>query len=485
MLNASGSLFTGNWRSVDHVLDNGSEYRVYYQFVQRGDTFEGRVIYPFAVMPITKSRVKGNHFRIVHTLDPQHRFTVEGDLHGNRIQLRASDWDGKFHEHDAVRAPEHEGDPPAYIAPPPVHKLAPNGLAATPPMGWNSWNKFAEHIDGKTVREMADALVSSGMRDAGYVYLIVDGGWQGERDQAGVLQPNKKFGDMKQLAEYVHAKGLKLGLYSSPGQYDCAGYIGSYAHESQDARIFAQWGIDYLKYDWCSAGSIYRPSEIRAVYQKMAEALTQTKRPIVYALCEYGNEDVWKWGADAGGNLWRIHGDIGDKWESMSEIGFGATVLAPWAGPGHWNDPDMLEIGNGAMSEEEYRTHMSLWAMLAAPLLAGNDLRSMSAATRQILLNREVIAIDQDSKGKQGTPVVKADAYEIWRKPLAKGRVAVALFNRTSATVSIELRKSDLGLTGELAASDLWTHQDFRFSTAAWTARVPGHGTVLLRLQPQ
>jgi alpha-galactosidase len=350
-------------------------------------------------------------------------------------------------------------------------------------MGWNSWNKFAEHIDGKTVREMADALVSSRMRDAGYIYLIVDGGWQGERDEHGILQPNRKFGDIRQLAAYVHAKGLKLGIYSSPGQYDCAGYLGSYGHELQDATSFAEWGIDYLKYDWCSAGSIYKPPEIRAVYQKMAEALVRTGRPIVYALGEYGNEDVWKWGSAAGGNLWRIHGDIGDKWESMSQIGFDAARLAPWAGPGHWNDPDMLEIGNGGMSDDEYRTHMTLWAMLAAPLLAGNDLRSMDAATKQILLNREVIAVDQDPEGKSGTPVVKNEDHEIWRKQMANHALAIAIFNRSAGTSTIEVRESDLGLSGDILARDLWTHQDFRFSAPSWTARVPGHGVVLLRLE--
>ena len=245
------------------------------------------------------------------------------------------------------------------------------------------------------------------MRDAGYVYVNIDDGWQGERDEHGNLRPNTKFPDMKGLADYLHGRGLKLGIYTSPGPKSCAGFEGSYGHEEQDARTFAEWGVDYLKYDWCSAGLIYDDAEMPAVYLKMAEAIRATGRPMVFSICQYGRADVWKWGADAGGNLWRTTGDIADRWDVMSTIGFAQDELAPFARPGHWNDPDMLEVGNGHMTAAEYRTHMSLWALLAAPLIAGHDVRSSSPETLSVLTNREVIAIDQDPLGRPGRRVVQ------------------------------------------------------------------------------
>ena len=255
-------------------------------------------------------------------------------------------------------------------------------LAATPPMGWNSWNHFAEKVDDATVRAQADALVSSGMRDAGYLYVNIDDTWEGERDAAGVIHPNAKFPDMKALADYVHSKGLKLGIYSSPGPKTCAGYAGSYGHEEQDAQTYAAWGIDYLKYDLCTLGEQLEkvePAEarriMRAAYDKMHQALLKTGRPLVYSLCEYGYDSVWRWGASVGGNSWRTTGDIADNYARMAEIGFGQAGLASFAAPGHWNDPDMLEVGNGGMTIPEYRAHFSLWALLAAPLIAGNDVR--------------------------------------------------------------------------------------------------------------
>src|SRR6202790_3023023 len=257
-------------------------------------------------------------------------------------------------------------------------------VAETPPMGWNSWNYFAGKINDAIVRAQADAMVSSGMRDAGYVYINIDDTWEADRDAQGVIRTNSKFPDMKALADYVHGKGLKLGIYSSPGPNTCAGYKGTYGHEEQDARTYAAWGIDYLKYDWCAARNLYTDEEMQAVYQKMGDALLATGRPIVYSLCQYGRADVWKWGPEVGGNLWRTTGDIRDAWDSMAKIGFGQNQLSEWAVPGHWNDPDMLEIGNGGMTNTEYRTHMSLWSVLASPLIAGNDLRSMTSEIKEI-----------------------------------------------------------------------------------------------------
>ena len=364
---------------------------------------------------------------------------------------------------------------------PAPQKLQPDGQAATPPMGWSSWNKFAEHIDDKTIRGIADALVSSGLRDAGYIYVNIDDGWQGRRDAAGVLQPNERFPDMKALADYVHAKGLKLGIYSSPGPRTCAGYEGSYGHVEQDAQTWAKWGIDYLKYDLCSGEGIFRqPQEVRLAYQQMGQALRATGRQIVYNLCQYGRDDVGSWGREVGGHLWRTTGDIEDKYEVMARIGFDKNGNAAHAGQGGWNDPDMLEVGNGGMSEDEYRTHMSLWALSAAPLLLGNDVRSMSAGTLALLLNREVIAIDQDALGRQGKALRKDGTAEIWTRPLAGGAVAVGLFNRDAQPREIAFSPTDAGMPEDAAVRDVWAGAPVQATRHSF--KVPAHGVVLLRL---
>ena len=356
-------------------------------------------------------------------------------------------------------------------------------LALTPPMGWNSWNKFAEKVDDQAVRGMTDAIVSSGMKDAGYIYVNIDDTWEGQRDAQGNIQSNSKFPDMKALADYVHGKGLKIGIYSSPGPKTCAGYEGSYQHEEQDAKTWAAWGIDYLKYDWCSAEKVYKPSDMQAVYKKMGDALKATGRPIIYSLCQYGLLKVWEWGASVGGNLWRTTGDIEDKWDSMSKIGFDQqTGHGQYAGPGHWNDPDMLEIGNGGMNPTEYRTHMSLWAMLAAPLLAGNDLRDMSAETRDILTNKEVIAIDQDKLGQQGTRISKEGAAEVWTRQLANGDLAVGLFNRSEGMTEVRALWEILGLKGKHKVRDLWHHTDLGAVRDYYSAEVPAHGVIMVRI---
>jgi alpha-galactosidase len=304
--------------------------------------------------------------------------------------------------------------------------------APTPPMGWNSWNHFAAKIDDATVRAQADAMVSSGLRDAGYRYINIDDTWEGERDAKGVIHTNAKFPDMKALADYVHAKGLKLGIYSSPGDKTCAGYAGSLGHEAQDARTYADWGIDYLKYDLCSlgpsmlaAGGLEKAQDIELkAYLKMRDAIAATGRPMVYSLCQYGFYQPWRWGPAVGGDLWRTTGDITDKFPRMIQIGLSQAGLSKLQKPGHWNDPDMLEVGNGGMNPIEYRTHMSLWAILAAPLLAGNDLSKMTPETLAILGNKGVIAIDQDPMGKQGDRVHSEGPLEIWVRPLAGGAKA-------------------------------------------------------------
>ena len=357
-------------------------------------------------------------------------------------------------------------------------------VAATPPMGWNSWNHFAEKVNDAVVRAAADALVSSGMRDAGYVYVNIDDTWEGKRDEKGFIHSNEKFPDMKALADYVHSRGLKIGIYSGPGPKTCAGYEGSYGHEQQDADSYAAWGFDYLKYDWCSAGRIYKNDDMQAVYQKMGDALLKAGRPIVYSLCQYGKEDVWKWGTKVGGNLWRTTGDISDHWKSMEEIGFRQFAIASYAQPGHWNDPDMLEVGNGGMSNDEYRTHMTLWSLLAAPLLAGNDLRGMSADTKAILMNREVIAIDQDPDSKPVKEILEQGPTVIAARPLSDKSVAVGLFNRGEADATVEVRWTALGFQGSPAVRDLWAHKDLGAIADRFSARVPAHGVVLIKVKP-
>lgn len=359
---------------------------------------------------------------------------------------------------------------------PTLRTLGDDGLARTPPMGWSSWNKFGEHIDDATIRVMADTLVTSGLRDAGYIYVNIDDGWQGERDAAGRLRSNARFPDMKALADYVHARGLKLGLYTSPGPRTCAGYVGSYGHVRQDAATFAAWGVDYLKYDLCSGEWFYDDADsVRRVYQEMGMALRATGRPIVYSLCEYGRFDVADWGRAAGGHLWRTTGDITDDYKTMSDIGFVRNPRFPHAGPGGWNDPDMLEVGNGGMSEDEYRTHITLWAIQAAPLLMGHDLRQTSRTALALLANREVVAVDQDPLGAQGGPLRRSDGLEIWTKPLSGGGQAVALFNRTDATATISL--PDSIAAGRMR--DLWRGIDVPATTRNFA--VPAHGAVLLR----
>ncbi len=381
---------------------------------------------------------------------------------------------------------------PAGARPAKLVKHPDTTLAATPPMGWNSWNHFAGRVTEADVKAAADELVSSGMRDAGYIYVNIDDTWEGPRNAQGEITTNSKFPDMKALADYVHARGLKLGIYSSPGPKTCAGYPGSYGHEEQDARTYASWGIDYLKYDLCSFREIMQKEapndpqkqfEIeKAAYQKMHKALESTGRPIVFSMCQYGWNDVWKWGASVGGNLWRTTGDIEDNYNRMTQIGFMQAGLAKFAGLGHWNDPDMLEIGNGGMTFDEYKTHMTLWSILAAPLLAGNDLTKMTPQTKELLMNREVIAVDQDKLGMEGDRVWAQGPEEIWAKPLSGGAKAVALFNRASTPRRISLKLSMVGFGPQAKLRDLWAHQSVTAIDGVYSVVVPRHGAVMLRI---
>jgi alpha-galactosidase len=352
-------------------------------------------------------------------------------------------------------------------------------LAQTPPMGWNSWNKFACDVSEQLIREIADAMVSSGLKAAGYQYVNIDDCWQVSRDAQGniVADPARFPSGIKALADYVHSKGLKLGLYTDAGRLTCQKRPGSFDHELQDAKTYASWGVDYVKVDWCYSEGL----DPEVQYAKVRDALAQAGRPIVFSICNWGVKAPWRWGPKTG-NLWRTTGDISDKYDSMSLIGFSQNGLEKFAGPGHWNDPDMLEVGNGGMDRDEYRTHMALWALLAAPLLAGNDLRSMTAETKEMLTNGEVLAVDQDSKGVQGHRIWEEGPLEIWAKPLADQSQAVALFNRSEASLKMTLDFKAIGFSGAAKLRDLWEHKDIGPVQDTYTVEVPKHGVVLLKV---
>jgi alpha-galactosidase len=342
-------------------------------------------------------------------------------------------------------------------------------LAKTPPMGWNSWNKFSCNVSESLIMGMADAMVSSGMKDAGYEYVVIDDCWQVSRDENGEIVADKERfpNGIKYLADYIHSKGLKFGIYSCAGSLTCQKRPGGRGHEFQDARTYARWGVDYLKYDWCNTGT----QDARSSYATMRDGLFTAGRPIVFSICEWGSNKPWEWAGEIG-HLWRTTGDIGDSWNSMINIFIQQKDLARYAGPGHWNDPDMLEVGNGRMTTEEYKTHFSLWCMLAAPLMAGNDLQNMTPETITILLNKEIIALDQDTLGRQGTCYRDNGDYQIWIKALAGNEKAVCLLNKSDEkkTVLVDFALLAQVSSGRRAAAslklenyrvrDLWEHKD-------------------------
>jgi alpha-galactosidase len=362
-------------------------------------------------------------------------------------------------------------------------------------MGWNSWNFFHRNVTDKDVRAAADQLEATGMKDAGYVYVNIDDTWEGERDANGVLHTNDKFPDMKALADYVHSKGLKLGIYSGPGSHTCAGFAASLDHEVQDAQLYASWGVDYLKYDLCSFRSDVmakqapndKAEQMRlmiAAYAKMGKALKESGRPIVYSLCQYGWDAPWEWAPALGGNLWRTTGDVQATWMSIYDIISEQAGLAKYAGPGHWNDPDMLEVGNGKLTLAENRSHFSMWAMLAAPLLAGNDLPNMKPEIKDILTNKDVIAIDQDKLGREGTRAYADGEVEVWTRHLSGGALAVAVLNVGADRYSshpIELDLAKLGLHGPQAGTDLWTGKEITL-TENMPIELVSHDILLVRI---
>ena len=364
------------------------------------------------------------------------------------------------------------------------------GLAPTPPMGWNSWNTFGVNIDEKLIKEMADALIASGMQEAGYNYIVIDDGWEAmARDKQGSLVPDpKRFPNgMKVVGDYLHSKGFKFGIHNCAGTKTCSGFPGGRGHEFQDARSYASWGVDYLKYDWCEHGT----ANAEETYKTMRDGLYAAGRPVVFSLCEWGNNKPWLWAGDVG-HLWRTTGDITDCYGCQDVYALGwkfilksQVGLEKYAGPDHWNDPDMLEVGNPGLSLNESRAHFSLWCMLAAPLMAGNDARKMSPEVRAILTDKDVIALDQDPLGKQGYQYMDHPGKEIWVKELSKGQWAVCFFNSSDEQMPIRVKWENLSfLKGKFEIRDLWQKKSLGTTASDYTFDVPPHDVALVKLSP-
>ncbi|MBN9662196.1 MAG: glycoside hydrolase family 27 protein [Acidobacteria bacterium] len=509
---------TGSW-VAQRQGPGGRVMETQLTFQQEGSTFSGSMLSSMGEQKILNGKIEGDAFSfevVQNMMGQERRVKWEGKVEGEQLKLTMNmpamgpgspggpppggaarpaggpgggfrgmrEMTAKRGESEALKkelAAEAKRPKPVL---PERKTLPPNGLALTPPMGWNSWNKFHAAISDKLIREVADALATSGLRDAGYVYLTIDDGWIAGRDEAGKPKPNERFPDMKALGDYVHSKGLKFGIYSSPGSRTCQQLEGSLGYEAIDAKVYASWGVDYLKYDWCGAARTFTVDQQPVVYQMMAQELRATGRPILYSISQYGQGSVLEWGSTIGANMWRTTGDIRDTYESMAQIGFGQNGKEKSAGPGHWNDPDMLEIGNGGLNPDESRTHMSLWAILAAPLIAGNDVRSMDKDTIEVLTNRDVLAVSQDPLGKQGYRLQQNGDIDIWVRPLKGGEWAVGLFNRGTTAAAASITWQALGIKATPKVRDLWTHVGVPATAEGYTATVPAHGVAMLRVRP-
>lgn len=367
-------------------------------------------------------------------------------------------------------------------------------LALTPPMGWNSWNVWGTSVDANKVLAAAKAFIDTGLADYGYAYVNIDDGWEAGRNELGEIQANEKFPHMRALCDDVHGMGLKIGIYSSPGPKTCAGYEGSYMHELQDAKSYAFWGFDYLKYDWCSYGQIAKDkslAELQKPYGLMREMLDRVDRDIVYSLCQYGMGDVWNWGAEVGGDLWRTTGDITDTWNSMSTLGFGEIDRVSKSGPGGWNDPDMMVIGQlgwgpnvrpTRLTRNEQITHMTLWSMLGTPILLGNDLTKMDEFTKDLLMNHDVIEVNQDPIANHAKRVKKSGETEVWVRHLFDGSVAIALFNRGFEETEVAVTWKEIGIGKPVETRELWVAKNIETPETGLRRKIPGHGAVMFRV---
>ena len=368
-------------------------------------------------------------------------------------------------------------------------------LSLTPPMGWNSWNCWGLSVSEEKVKSSAQALLDKGLAGHGWSYINIDDGWQAaQRTAGGDLLPNNKFPDIKGLGDWLHTHGLKFGIYSSPGTITCGGYLGSLGHEEQDAALYAKWGVDYLKYDWCSYDQVVLNDTTTAAYKKpffvMQQALRRHNRDIVYNLCQYGMKQVWQWGPLTDAQSWRTTEDIEDTWQSLYDIGFHQHALYPWAGPGKWNDPDMMIVGQVGWGEnlhptrltpDEQYTHVSLWCLLSAPLLIGCDISRLDAFTLNLLTNDEVLAVDQDTLGKQAQRIIYTPQQQVWVKELADGSKAIGIFNMDTVYRDISVNWNDLGLPAAQRVRNLWTQKDMGLIKEGYKAHMPPHGVLLLK----
>lgn len=433
-------------------------------------------------------------FRVPATGEPPLKFSARGLAAGLKIDSatgiisgslpRAGEWPVKL----AVSGPRGTAHRELRII------GGPDALARTPPMGWNSWNVWGAAVDARKVLEAAEWLERSGLAAHGYQYIVIDDAWAGERAPDGSLRPNEKFPDMRALADAIHARGLKLGIYSSPGPKTCEEYEGSWQHEEQDAATFASWGVDFLKYDWCSYEEVARDHslpELQKPYLVMRDVLARVERDIVYALCQYGYGEVWKWGAQAGGHMWRSSGDLLDQWANLESVGFRQAGRERWTRPGEWNDTDMLIVGTlgwgpdvrpTRLTQNEQILHLSLWALQAAPLFIGADLSKLDDFTLALLTNDEVIDVDQDPLGRAARRVWHDARREVWARPLHDGTMAVGLFNRGFAPSNVSVEWHQLGLQGPQPVRDLWRRVNLGTVAGKFSATVPRHGAVLLKI---
>jgi alpha-galactosidase len=488
--------------------------------------------------PAPKPRINGTRvfgvrpgspfiFRIAATGDRPMTFSADGLPAGLRLDSETGQITGKLEKADEYKVTFHAKNALGQ-ADREFRIVCGSQIGLTPAMGWNSWNCFAGAVTADNIKAAADAMISSGLINHGWTYINIDDFWQvhrdskdatlqgPQRDAEGHILPNPRFPDMKSLAEYVHGKGLKIGIYSSPGPWTCGGCVGSFDHELQDAEQYGAWGFDYLKYDWCSyspelesnrGNQSWMPVSVKSFsgsspndkakliypYKVMHEALLKQPRDIIHSLCQYGMGNVWEWGTEVGGNSWRTTGDISDNWGSMSGIGFGQAGHEKYAGPGHFNDPDMLVVGkvgwgpqlrNTRLSPNEQYTHISLWCLLSSPLLIGCDMTQLDEFTMNLLTNDEVLEVNQDSLGHQAARIVQNEKIEVWSKDLEDGSKAVGLFNRGLQEQSVTVKWSDLGLSGKQTVRDLWRQQDMGQYAGQFQAKVGRHGVVLVKIVP-